>query len=236
MKPRPTSQAAKRRTPTGISGEKVVRAADANSRPAALSHLQWLPDSIRHRSRSVVLEPGEALFRQGDPASALFEVELGRLRLIRHTIDNRPVTLHTAQAGGLVAEAALFAERYHCDAVAAVASRVRIYPKRALLAAFRNDAAQAERFMAVLAQQIHGLRSRLEERNIRSARERVLNRLVLAADADTRTVRLDGTLMDLAAEIGLSHEALYRTLAALEKDGAIARTRAGIVLRKTRKI
>ena len=38
--------------------------------------------------------------------------------------------------------------------------------------------------------------------------------------------------MDLAAEIGLTHEALYRTLAELEKEGAIRRTRAGIVLRK----
>ncbi len=113
---------------------------------------------------------------------------------------------------------------------------IRQRSKRALLAAFRSDAALGERFMAVLAHQIHALRSRLEERNIRSARERVLNHLVLAADADSRTVRLDGTLMDLAAEIGLSHEVLYRTLAVLEKDGAITRTRSGIALRKRKGI
>jgi DNA-binding Lrp family transcriptional regulator len=69
--------------------------------------------------------------------------------------------------------------------------------------------------------------------NIHSARARVLNRLALAADPKTRTARLNGTLMDLAAEIGLTHEALYRTLAALEKDGAIARNGARIVLAKT---
>jgi hypothetical protein len=45
-----------------------------------------------------------------------------------------------------------------------------------------------------------------------------LNHLVLAADADSRTVRLDGILMDLVAEIGLSHDVLYRTLAVLEKE------------------
>ena len=38
--------------------------------------------------------------------------------------------------------------------------------------------------------------------------------------------------MDLAAEIGLTHEAVYRTLAALEKDGTLARSGDRIVLRK----
>src|SRR5947207_2627578 len=104
----------------------------------------------------------------------------GRLRLIRNTIDNHPVVLHTAHAGGLFAEAALFASRYHCDAVAAVASRVRLHPKRELLKAFRTDPATAERFMAAMAREIHALRARLEERNIRSARERVLHHLALA--------------------------------------------------------
>jgi CRP-like cAMP-binding protein len=190
------------------------------------------PDALRGRSKTRVLAAGETLFRQGDRAAAIFEVEQGRVRLIRHSIDNHPVPLHTARAGELFAEAALFADRYHCDAVAAVPSRVRAYPKRALLAALRNDPALAERFMAVLARQIHVLRSRLEERNIRSARERVLNRLVLAAGEHGRTMSWDGTLMDLAAEMGLSHEVLYRTLAALEKDGTIIRTRSTITLRK----
>ena len=197
-----------------------------------MSNLDWLTDSLRQCSKLRVLEAGEALFRQGDRATAIFAVKQGRLRLIRHTIDSRPVTLHTARAGELFAEAALFADYYHCDAVAAADSRVHVYPKRALLAAFRSDPALGERFMAALAHQIHSLRSRLEERNIRSARERVLNHLVLAADAHSRTVRLDRTLMDLAAEIGLTHEVLYRTLAALEKDGTITRTSSRIALRK----
>ena len=200
-----------------------------------MSHLGWLPDQVRRLSKVRVLEAGEVLFRQGDRANAIFEVEQGRMRLIRHT-DDRPVTLHTARAGELFAEAALFADRYHCDAVAASAARVHVHPKRALLAAFRSDAALSERFMATLAHQVHALRSRLEGRNIRSARERVLNHLVLAANADSRTVTLDGTLMDLAGEIGLSHEVLYRTLAALAADGIITRTRSTITLKMKRRV
>jgi CRP-like cAMP-binding protein len=199
-----------------------------------MAELDWLPEPIRQRSKLQMLEAGEALFRQGDRANAIFAVEQGRLRLIRHIVDHREVVLHQARRGESFAEAALFSNAYQCDAVAATASRVRAYPKREILAAFRSDPDLGERFMAVLAQQVHALRARLEEHHIRSAGERVLHHLALAAGADGRTVRLDGTLMDLAVEIGLTHEALYRTLAALEKDGAIARIRSGIALRKRR--
>lgn len=201
-----------------------------------MTSLDWLPAAIRQSSALRQLEADEALFHQGDKASAIFEVEQGRLRLIRHTINNQQVVLHTARSGELFAEAALFSDRYHCDAVAAVASYVRAFSKRKLLAAFRSDPALGEHFMASLAHQIQALRARLEQRNIRSARERVLHYLMLAAVEDGLTVTLDGTLMDLAAEPGLTHEVLYRTVAALEKDGIITRTGSAITLRKRRRI
>ncbi|HEV8407730.1 MAG TPA: cyclic nucleotide-binding domain-containing protein, partial [Sphingomicrobium sp.] len=81
-----------------------------------MPNLDWLPDQLRRLSKLRTLEAGEFLFRQGDRVNAIFKVDQGRMRLIRHTIDNRPVTLHTARAGDLFAEAALFADRYHCDA------------------------------------------------------------------------------------------------------------------------
>ncbi len=55
------------------------------------------------------------------------------------------------------------------------------------------------------------LRTRIEQRNIRSARERVRHFLILNAKANGRVFELRGTLKDLAAELGLTHEALYRT-------------------------
>ena len=198
--------------------------------------LDWLPTAIKHGSTVRDLAAGETLFRQGDAAAAIFVVEAGRVRLVRQTVDSRKVVIHTARAGGLFAEAALFASAYHCDAVADIPSRVRKFPKRLVLAAIRSDPKLAERFMAVFAREIQMLRSRLEQRNIRSARDRVLHYLALAAGPGDRIVRLNGTLMDLASEIGLTHEALYRTLAALEKEGAIARTAEGVVLKKMPRI
>lgn len=173
------------------------------------------------------------LFRQGDEATAIYLVDSGRLRLERRTSDGRLVVIHTARPGEFFAEASLFSEVYHCDAVAAEACRVRRYPKAAVLATLRADPASAVSFLAVVARQLQELRQRLELRNVRAAQDRV--RLFLALHADPGgTVTLPGPLQDIAADIGLTREALYRTLATLERKGLIARRGRRIRLEKSR--
>jgi CRP/FNR family transcriptional regulator, dissimilatory nitrate respiration regulator len=193
----------------------------------------WLPSSLAAGAASRELAAGEELFRRGDRAAAIFAVETGRLRLVRRTVDDHLVILHTASAGEVFAEAALFATSYHCDAVAVQPSRVRIYSKAKLLTAMRAEPALLEGFAASLARQLQALRTRLEMRNIRSAQSRLLHYLALIAGPDGRTITLDGPLQDIAGDLGLSREALYRALAKLEVAGHVVRTRTTIVLRKS---
>lgn len=192
--------------------------------------LTWLADLLPTPPPARELAARETLFRQGDAARAIFGVESGRVDLIRHGADGRHVLLHRARAGELFAEAALFSDIYHCDAVAAMPSRVVVLGKSALLQAFRRQPAQAERFMALLARQVQTLRGRLALRDVRSARDRLLAHLELKAGAARRSVTIEGTLKELAAELGLTHESLYRTLAVLERDGSIRRKGRSIIL------
>ena len=192
-----------------------------------------LPPSLEAGSVVRVLASGELLFRQGDRAEAIYRVETGRLRLIRRTIDDHLVILHTAGRGEFFAEASLFAEAYHCDAIAAAQSRVWVYPKAIVMDALRTDPALAETFIARLARQLQELRARMELRNIRSARERVLQYLRLRAGVHGRSIAIEGQFQDIAAEIGISREALYRTLAALEAEGYLTRTENAILLKKS---
>lgn len=76
------------------------------------------------------------------------------------------------------------------------------------------------------------LRARIEQRNIRSARGRIRHFLSLNLGSDDRPVELRGTLKDLAVELGLAHEVLYRTLANLERSGEIKRKGRNIALSK----
>ncbi len=81
------------------------------------------------------------------------------------------------------------------------------------------------------AHELQALRTYLELRSIRSARERVLQYLWIHLGAPGRTMRIEGDLQDLGAILGLTRESLYRTLAKLEAEGAIARSDGGILLK-----
>ena len=182
-----------------------------------------MPAAIRAVAFERKLKAGEALFRLGDKAAGFYEIVSGRVRLVRVDRVGRETVLHVAGPAETLAEASLFSGQYHCDAVANTDATVRVYPKRQVVSVFEKDPKALKTFTAMLAHQVMNLRTRLQQRNIRSARERVRRFLALNIGPDGRTVELHGTLKDLAAEIGLTHEALYRALAALERAGEIKR-------------
>ena len=175
----------------------------------------------------------EVLFRQGDRVTAIYFIEEGRLRLERRTFDDRRLVVGTTAAGNLFVEAALFSENYHCDALATEPSRVCLYPKAAVLSALRSDPETAMSFLALVARQVRELRQRLELMKVRSAEERVLLYLDLQAGPDGNAVTLRSQLQDIASELGLTREAFYRTLAALERAGSIERADNRIVLKRS---
>jgi CRP-like cAMP-binding protein len=197
---------------------------------AAKREPDWLPRSVRDAGVNRTLKPGEFLFRMDSRTVGLFEVVSGRVKLVRPEPSGRETILYTAGAGEIVAEASLFSAAYHCDAVATTQSVVRLYPKAVLLAVFDANPQVARAFMGKLAHEIMNLRTRLEQRNIHAARDRLRHYLRLHAGPDGNTVTLRGTLKDLAGELGLAHEALYRTLAAMEEDGEIERPKGAIRL------
>jgi CRP/FNR family transcriptional regulator, dissimilatory nitrate respiration regulator len=189
-----------------------------------------MPAAIRAAAFERKLKAGEALFRLGDSAAGFYEVVSGRVRLVRVDRVGRETVLHVAGPAETLAEASLFSGQYHCDAVANTDATVRVYPKRQVISVFEKDPKALKTFTAMLAHQVMTLRTRLQQRNIRSARERVRQFLALNIGPDGRSVELHGTLKDLAAEIGLTHEALYRALAALERAGEVKRAGNRIML------
>lgn len=174
------------------------------------------------RSSRRILAAGEALFRAGDPAQALFHVEQGCIRLMRHGPDGSAITLHVAEAGQPFAEASLFSDVYHCDAIAETGAQVLAFPKTAVLLLLKAHPDLNLAFTAYLARQLQRLRGRFELVRLKGARERVLAYLTQAGAAEGM-VTLDRPLTVVASEIGLTREALYRTLTKLEKDGHVRR-------------
>jgi CRP/FNR family transcriptional regulator, dissimilatory nitrate respiration regulator len=71
-----------------------------------------------------------------------------------------------------------------------------------------------------------------ELRNIRSADDRVLQHLHLSVSKDGAVV-FDRPLLEVAEDLGLTHEAYYRALATLTRAGAIKRVGRTIRLMRT---
>jgi len=183
----------------------------------------WRSAAVQAHAIDRKLQAGQTLFRAGAKTIGLYEVVSGKVRLARVDASGREAILQRSCAGDTLAEASLFSFAYHCNAIATTDAVVRLYPKAVLLGELKRDPKLLQAFAAMLAQQVMALRSQLERRNIHSARDRVRHFLTINVEADGRTVALPGTLKDLAADLGLTHEALYRTLARMAADGEIKR-------------
>ena len=159
-----------------------------------MSVSDWLSEPVRASASDRKLQAGQTLFRAGQKTVGLYEVVDGKVRLVRVDRNGREAILQLASAGDTLAEASLFSSTYHCDAVATTEAAVQLYPKAILLIALKRDPEILRAFTAMLAQQVMTLRTRLERRNIHSARDRVRHFLAISAEKNGRTVSLPGTL------------------------------------------
>lgn len=175
---------------------------------------------------------GEPLFRQGEPATAVFLIARGRLRMIRHLASGDRITIHTGRTGELFAEGSLFSDVYQCDAIAAEPTRVRACGKAEMLAVIGASPSTMLALLERVTRLLHHARAMRELRNIRSADDRVMQHLHLSASKDGVVV-FDRPLLEVADDLGLTHEAYYRALATLVAGGAIERKGRTIRLIKT---
>jgi CRP-like cAMP-binding protein len=165
----------------------------------------------------------EPLFRQGERASAVFLIVRGRLRMVRNLASGDRITIHTGRTGELFAEGSLFSDVYQCGAIAAEPTRVRACSKAEMLAAIGDSPSTMLALLEQVTRSLHHARAMREFRNVRSADDRVLQHLHFLASKDGAVV-FDRPLLEVAEDVGLTHEAYYRALAALARAGAIKRT------------
>lgn len=180
--------------------------------------LAYVPESLRQRAEPWDLAAGEQLFRIGDAVHAVFTVIHGEVRLIRRDRNGTEVVLQRSR-GGFFAEASLNSKAYHCDAVAAEQSTLLRFPVQAFRLALDEDAGFRDAWMTHLAREVRKLRAQCERLSLNSAADRVLH--YLESEGCDGSVTLTQTRKAWAAELGLSHESLYRTLKKLQDDAII---------------
>ena len=135
-------------------------------------------------------------------------VSAGRIHLCRHTLHGTEMVLQRAVPGMVVAEASAYSDTYHCDAVAAQESAVLSLPRPVFLSALAVAPDLAQAWAAILARGVQAARFRAELRTLPKVADRLEAWLGEGHDLPEK-----GHWQDVAHELGVTREALYRELA-----------------------
>jgi CRP-like cAMP-binding protein len=182
---------------------------------------EYFTPQLVEAARIVSLKKGEHLFRTGQPVSGIYFVLCGELKAVRHMIEESEAVMMRASAGEFFAESAIATDRYSCDGIAVKGSHVAFVSTAHIEAAMENSEFVRAFFLAN-AMNARRQCSRYERVRLRSARERVLHLLTCEKGPDGHFV-WNAPLRELATELAIEPETLYRVLAELEKAGQIRR-------------
>jgi CRP/FNR family transcriptional regulator, dissimilatory nitrate respiration regulator len=179
--------------------------------------LPALPEPARKDVRTLTAAKGEALFVRGEMPRAMYFVVSGEIQLVRRSTGGAEIVLQRARHGFL-AEASLGQKGYHCDAVASVRSQVLAVPNRVF-----NEALSGEPFrlfwMHHLTRELRKVRAQAERLSLRTTRERIVH--FIESEGENGEAALLQPMKSWAVELGVTHEALYRTVAKMKRDGEI---------------
>lgn len=183
--------------------------------------LEQSPDQLRLAARPMDISKGQRIFRFGDEANAVYHILEGEVCLTRFSPEGGEIVLYRAREGDFLAEASLFGTHYHCDAICTRSGRCRQLPVTALRDCLSNNPDFAMEWIATLSRNLRRQRAAQERLGLKSLRMRVIHYLVDRGKEGR--VELDQPIIRWAAELGASHEALYRTLAEMEREGVLQR-------------
>lgn len=197
-----------------------TRPAMQEARLAQDPQLAALGAATLRRAQVLAAAAGTVLFRAGAKPSRLYYVLAGEALMQRTTRSGDPVILQRASRAFL-AEASLTSSRYHCDGICRVDCELAAFAIDGIRAAI--DASRETRWawIEMLAAQSRRQRARIERMSLKTVRER-LHHLLLTEGVPAGVYAIRGTRAELAAELGVTPEALYRTLAALQADGSLS--------------
>lgn len=162
-----------------------------------------------------MLTKGETLFRRGEAPSAMYCVLSGEVRLIRTLASGVEIVLQRAMQG-FVAEASLDQPSYHCDATAALPTRVLSIPRNVFRQALETPTFR-DFWIQALTTELRRVRSQNERLGLKTTRERILH--FVETEGRDGTLILNQSRKAWAAQLGVTHEALYRTLRDMALSG-----------------
>jgi CRP-like cAMP-binding protein len=200
-----------------------------------LEHGQWfshlspaLRDTLLGEARLLRLEPGQRLFRRGDPPCGLYAVLEGMMRVGAVGRDGKEALLTLVEPPYWFGEISLFdgQPRTH-DAYAEGPTLLLQVPQAALLALLAREPGHWRDFALLMSQKLRLAFIALEEMSLLPAAPRLARRLLMMAEGygETGPRRVLHLAQEqLALMLGLSRQTTNQILKELQARGALRLT------------
>ena len=178
---------------------------------------ELLPKGLLGQCHAHHFEKGDYLFHQGKKPEYMFFIVSGEAVLTRISSHGEPTTLQRCK-GGFVSEASLLVDAYHCDAIATHNGQAITLPIKSLREALA-DSKFSMKWVQLLSKEIMRLRTQSERLGLKDIRSKLIH--LIETEGKQGVLILQSDLKSMASEIGVTHEALYRAIATLEKEGLL---------------
>lgn len=193
-------------------------------------------DDFQSCGASGLYKPRQVIFHEGTPASGLYVVCHGTVKIYQSDRFGRGFIIDVATAGTVLGELALEdGESYSASAEALTESQLSFLPRERLVRFIERHPKTAVRLIASLSKALAAARRKAGELALKRADARMADLLLRLADdgasgnGSTR-IRLTYSRRELAEMIGVSPETAIRLLAKLKRDRMIATSNGEIVI------
>ncbi|MGE0524979.1 MAG: Crp/Fnr family transcriptional regulator [Variibacter sp.] len=201
--------------------------------PAAALH------EIQAASSQRRVAAGQVVFRQGDPAGALYVVATGRLRATQTTADGQQVIIRYLGPGEVAGYTTLSGGGTHPGTVTAVEDALLIsWTGAAMKKLMAEHSSIAMNAVAFLGARYHEMQVRIRELSTEKVERRIAHTVLrLAEQAGRRTARgieiaIPLSRQDLAEMSGTTLHTVSRTLSAWEEQKIVSCGRRRVVVAK----
>jgi CRP-like cAMP-binding protein len=190
-----------------------------------------LPKELLEQCHAHHFEKGAYLFHHGKKPEYMFFIVSGEAVLTRTSSHGEPTILQRCR-GGFISEASLLVDAYHCDAIATHNGQAITLPIKSLRDSLADDKFSMK-WVQLLSKEIMRLRTQSERLGLKDIRSKLIH--LIEAEGKNGVLILQSDFKSLASEIGVTHEALYRAIAALEKEGLLEKHPDSLELLKKKK-
>jgi CRP-like cAMP-binding protein len=187
-----------------------------------------LPKGLLGQCHAHHFEKGDYLFQQGKKPEYMFFIVSGETVLTRISSHGEPTILQRCK-GGFVSEASLLVDAYHCDAIATHNGQAITLPIKFLRDALA-DSKFSMKWVQLLSKEIMRLRTQSERLGLKDIRSKLIH--LIETEGKQGVLKLQSDFKSIASEIGVTHEALYRAIATLEKEGFLEKNPNSLELLK----